>query len=129
MAAPRLSASNPREPVPAYRSRTSAAGMVAAMDEKTASRARPVIGRVPEPGGALRVLPFAMPAMILMAGVASRLEEPFHLVPQQDPDLLPDVGMPVKPRVTVHQGERLLPRRGQFLDIGQDVGDPQVRES
>ena len=70
--APRLSASKPNEPVPAYKSRTIAASILAPRAEKTASRIRSIGGRVAEPRGPTSRRPLAMPAMILTPSTPGR---------------------------------------------------------
>ncbi len=66
-AAPRLSASRPTAPDPAYRSRTRVAARVPVNDssvENKPSRARSAVGRVPRPAGTASRRPRAAPAMI-----------------------------------------------------------------
>lgn len=68
-AAPRLSASSPRAPVPAKRSRTRLSGTRGPRMLKRASRTRSAVGRTPKDFGQLRVLPRKRPAMMRMKSV------------------------------------------------------------
>src|SRR5918912_849398 len=86
---PRLKASMPKAPVPAYRSSTSPPSKNWPKELKIASRTRSEVGRTPFGAGASRA-PRAEPAMILIVLLA---KQPLDVGPEEFPDLAPQGSM------------------------------------
>ena len=103
--APRLIASNPRAPEPAYRSMTRSPCRLSPQAAcsstlNTAWRARSEVGRVPCPSGATMARPFRLPATIRMdqpRGVRGLPPGPRPLVPDGPAGLPPVRGLKSRP--------------------------------
>src|SRR4028119_2466954 len=105
---PRLRASMPRAPVPAYRSSATPPSKNWPRKLKTASRTLSPVGRTPFGTGARRTPP-AVPAMILKALLS---EEPLDVGAEELSDLAPQrsVVRAFEGRVLGDEGEGLPPR-------------------
>src|SRR5205823_4096913 len=115
--APRDRASIPMAPVPANRSRTSAAATRSPRLEKRPSRARSDMGRVPAGTGARRT-PLAEPPMILIAWGRSAVEQPLDgLAGERPAKQIQEIRVGMEVRVGLDQREGPTAGSTNELDV------------
>src|SRR5690606_8953575 len=124
VAAPRLAASRPRAPDPAYRSRTAAPArsVSASMRENTASRTRSLVGRVCGPRGVAMRRPPSLPAMIRVISAPLQERGALGVDPLQ---LGPQRVVPLQLRVVLDHPPRRLVRLDDELLVTGEPEHPQ----